>query len=111
MKTPILTHTTFQKLFNSLKARILFSFGFLFILTLVALKTVELYGLPFSDFIGNYKYKRYEAFRFINLIADLKKEQLLQWMEERRGDSAVIAGRIDVEKIKRLYKMIYEKRS
>jgi signal transduction histidine kinase len=67
-------------------------FGLLFIVSFVTLRAVERFGLPFSGFNGVVEERRSEVFRGLKLTADLKKERLTKWVEERRDDSAVLAA-------------------
>lgn len=77
-------------LFN-LRSRMFMAFGALFIIILVMLKCIEIKGIPFTNFGGEYLQQQSEVFRNLNLVADLKKERLLQWIEERRDDTKVLA--------------------
>ncbi len=74
-----------------LQGKMLFSFGLLFVLTLTAINLVNLYGVPFTDFRGELKRNEIEALRNLNLVADLKKERLMLWLEERLDDTEVVA--------------------
>lgn len=69
----------------------LLSFGLLFVVVLAGVQWVQLAGVPFTDFRGAVREARMEAFRDLNLAADLKSERLLRWLEERRDDVRVIA--------------------
>lgn len=51
-----------------------------------------MYGMPFTDFTGEYGQHRDIEFQNLNLIAELKKERLLRWIEERKDDARVIAN-------------------
>ncbi|MDR4504228.1 MAG: EAL domain-containing protein [Candidatus Scalindua sp.] len=74
----------------SIKSKMLISFGLMFTTLLIIVEFVSIYGIPFTDFDGRKKEQQSEVFRSLNLIADLKKERLLRWMEERRDDTKVI---------------------
>ncbi|MFC1715084.1 sensor histidine kinase [Candidatus Poribacteria bacterium] len=74
-----------------LRAKMLVYFGVLFVLTIAALKCVEFYGIPFTPSDGAYRIWQSEEFKQLDLVADLKKERLKRWIEERRGDTRVIA--------------------
>jgi signal transduction histidine kinase len=65
-------------------------FGLLFAAFFAAFFVIERYGLPLSGFEGHVEEKRTEAFKSLSLAADLKKERLLRWLEERRDDAVVI---------------------
>jgi len=75
-----------------LRVKMLVYFGLLFVLTIATLKWVESYGIPFTSFDGEYQMWQSEQFKQLNLVADLKKERLKRWLDERRGDAEMIAG-------------------
>lgn len=72
--------------------KILAYFLTLFIAMMVLLFLGLRYGLPFTGFKGLYESVRLEAFNHFSLVADLKKERLLHWLEERRDDARILAG-------------------
>lgn len=74
-----------------LRTRMVLSFGLLFVVVLAGVQWAELAGIPFTEFRGEIREARMEAFRDLNLAADLKSERLLRWLEERRDDVRVIA--------------------
>ena len=83
---------TDQKGFTfGLRSRMLLSFGALFVAVLAAMSLAHVYGLPFTPFEGEYRQHQSEAFENLNLVADLKKERLLRWIEERKDDARVIS--------------------
>ena len=57
---------------------------------------VYLQGVPFTSYQGRIENQREETFKGLNLVADRKKEQLLRWIDERRGDTLVTAGNASV---------------
>jgi PAS domain S-box-containing protein len=69
----------------------LLSFGLLFVLAITTLQLVELYGVPFTGIEGEIEQTRREVFENLNLVADLKKERLLRWLDERRGDAELVS--------------------
>ncbi len=75
----------------SLGRRIFFYFGLLFAAMLAALELVFLFGLPFLDYDGEYNTYRNDAFRTLNLAADLKKERLVYWLNELQIDARAIS--------------------
>ncbi|MEE8472450.1 MAG: HAMP domain-containing protein, partial [Dehalococcoidia bacterium] len=75
----------------SLRAKMLLSFGLLFAVVLLALKYVEFYGIPFTNFGGEVRQQEADVFKGLDLIADLKKERLMRWLEERRGDVRMLS--------------------
>ena len=64
-----------------------FSVTFMLVLALVEL--VSIYGLIFTTYSGRQGQQREEAFASLDLIADLQKERLERWLEERRDDARV----------------------
>ncbi len=81
---------TQHRFFMSIKTKMLISFGLMFTTMLIIVELVSIYGIPFTNFDGEKKEHQSNVFRSLNLIADLKKERLLRWMEERRDDTKVI---------------------
>lgn len=77
--------------FFSIRSKMLIYFGSMFIMILIIFVLSEIFGIPFTTFKGEYKQHQSEVFQNLNLFADLKKERLLRWMEERRDDSKVIS--------------------
>ena len=78
-------------IFFSLRSKMLIYFGLLVVLTIAALKWMELYGIPLTSFGGEYKTWQSEEFKQLSLVADLKKERLLHWIDERKGDTKAVA--------------------
>lgn len=72
----------------SFRVRMLVSFGALFALGLIASGISSLYGIPFTEFRGEYGLRRSEALRDLNLLADTRKAELLHLIAERQGDAA-----------------------
>jgi len=80
-----------QKPFRSIRTRLVVHFSLLFAVILFAVKLIGIFGIPFTPYSGTWGQERDEVFRSLDLIADLKKERLLRWIEERRDDTHVIA--------------------
>ncbi|MCP4271487.1 MAG: hypothetical protein GY781_05890, partial [Gammaproteobacteria bacterium] len=78
-------------LFLSIRSKMLIYFGSAFTLILILFVLSEMFGVPFTNFKGEYKQHQYEVFLNLNLVADLKKERLKNWIEERRGDARVLS--------------------
>jgi hypothetical protein len=77
---------------NSLRTRMFLGFGLLFIISFITLRAIERFGLPFSGYNGLVEERRSEVFRGLELTADLKKERLTKWVEERKDDSVILAA-------------------
>ena len=78
-------------LFLSIRSKVFIYFGSIFTITLVLFVLSEMFGIPFTNFKGEYEQHQSDVFRNLNLVADLKKERLKLWMEERRGDARVLS--------------------
>ncbi|MEF9427371.1 MAG: cache domain-containing protein, partial [Candidatus Mariimomonas ferrooxydans] len=59
---------------------------------MVAIVFINIYGVPFTSYAGRQGQRRIEAFKSLSLIADLKKERLLRWIEERNDDIHVFSS-------------------
>ncbi len=80
-----------RNLMTTLRMRIFLVFGLLFAAVVTADLVIERTGVSFLSFEGRNREKQREIFRALNLTADLKKERLLYWIEEREADSKMIA--------------------
>lgn len=76
--------------FLSIRSKMLIYFGSMFLMILIIFVLSELFGVPFTTFKGEYKQHQSEVFQNLNMVADLKKERLLRWIEERRDDSKIL---------------------
>ena len=98
--------------FYSLKTRMLVSFSLLLFIALGSVELAYIYGVPFTDHGGEFKEHQTDAFRDLNLIADLKKERMLRWIEERKDDSMVFAQSVmHNRQIKRLVSLLHAETS
>lgn len=78
-------------LFSSLRARMLLYFGLAFGSAFLLVSLVFTFGVPFTDYAGEYKAEESEAFKKLDMAADQKKNRLERWLLERRGDARVLA--------------------
>ncbi len=76
---------------RGIRSRMLIFFGLVFVMSVAGLQWTQLYGLPIGGFEGQAAELRREALADLSLVADLKKERLLRWLEERRDDVRVLA--------------------
>ena len=76
---------------RTLRMKMFLTFGLLFVVVLLADQAIERFGLPFLSFQGRVTEQRQEVFKALNLTADLKKERLRFWLDERIADSSVVA--------------------
>lgn len=85
-------------------------FGGLFAATYIIGTLVELHGIPYTNFRGEYNSQQEEAFRQLNLVADLKKARLQRWIKERKADIAVFSKDVQFSfEVGRLFETIREK--
>ena len=75
-----------RKFFYSLRAQILACFLTVSFFSIVPVSYIYIFGIPSSRFSGIMEETERKSFAQLNLIADLKKEQLKQWFDERRVD-------------------------
>jgi PAS domain S-box-containing protein len=83
--------------FGSIRAKLVVVFCLLFIVVTVATQLIGLWGIPFSSYNGRLGEEATRAFHKLNLIADIKKEQLLLWINERRRDAQGLASNLLVQ--------------
>ncbi|MCF6149401.1 MAG: HAMP domain-containing protein [Candidatus Kuenenia sp.] len=76
----------------SIRTRMLFYFGLLFAIILTIILLIGIYGVPFTNFTGEYGQHKDIEFGNLSLIAELKKERLLRWIEERQDNVRVISN-------------------
>lgn len=77
--------------FSSIRAKLLVYFILLFTTMITVIELARIYGVPLTNIEGEYRVEQNRAFKNLNLVADMKKERLMRWMEERRDDSDIIA--------------------
>lgn len=73
---------------STFRAKMLVYFGLIFAAGLFAAGISGVYGIPFTDYRGEYGLARAEAIRELNLLADAKKAELMRLVAERQGDAA-----------------------
>lgn len=78
--------------FSGVGKKLVLSFSVLFIVILLASKWINLMGLPFLGYEGRRGEYRDQAFKTLSLVADMKKEWLLNWISERRFDARAITN-------------------
>ena len=66
-------------------------FGLSFVLMFMTFLVTNFWGIPFTGIKGEYAVKEKDALREVNLVADLKKNELKQYLLERRGDALVFS--------------------
>lgn len=93
----------------SLQSKIVLYFGLMFIIVITLIEVVKFYGVPFTNFEGEYRALKSEALGKLNLVADLKKERLQRWIEERNDGMDVIAQSTLVKNSIKQLKQIIQK--
>ncbi len=94
-------------LFTSIRTKMLVLFVLIFSVTLILIGVLRTYGIPFTAYTGELRFERSEVFKHLGLVADLKKERISRWIEERQGDArATTESEILGAGIKRLQDMI-----
>ncbi len=74
---------------KSIGVKLIVSFSLLFVAVLTVTEIAGIKGVPFTLYPGRQEHHRAKAFESLELIADLKQERLLRWIEERRADAYV----------------------
>ncbi|HIJ83857.1 MAG TPA: methyl-accepting chemotaxis protein, partial [Magnetococcales bacterium] len=77
--------------FHSIRSQMILGFVILFIPIVLLLEFVSISGIPMTEWHGFQGIEIEQGFRYLDLIADTKKERLLRWLEERKGDARIIA--------------------
>jgi len=76
-----------KDMFFSLRSRMIFWFGILFVSFIAVESILVVYGIPFTDYKSFFhSHIEQETFDSLNQIADIKKELSLAWLEERKND-------------------------
>ena len=84
-------HPAKKNFFFSIRSKMILYFGLMFTMILTIVGLTEMYGIPYTNYGGEFLQHRQNAFQSLNLIADLKKERLSRWIEERRDDTRVLS--------------------
>jgi signal transduction histidine kinase len=100
---------TIRRRLFSLRSKMAVSFGLLFVTVLVVVSLVRTFGIPFTEDSGSYGQERSDVLKNLSLIADLKKERLLFWLQERRSDSLILSLNEAVESSVRNLQDVVEK--
>ncbi|MBF0336726.1 MAG: PAS domain S-box protein [Nitrospirae bacterium] len=79
---------TFKFSFN---IRIFLAFGVLIVVTILSSVCVYLFGIPYTGIEGIYKKNTYQAEDNLKTFADLKKQQLVDWINDRIEDAEIIS--------------------
>ncbi len=82
---------------HTLRSIMIISFGALVISVVAAVTLAITFGLPFLGYQGLYGAELEFVRQNLGLVAEQKKERLLQWIDERKGDARVLANGIALE--------------
>ncbi len=69
----------------------LLAFSSIFVISFVLVVCASLFGVPFTSYIGAYGEEEKEVFGNLSTIADLKKQILLRWLDERKNNAKALA--------------------
>ncbi len=78
-------------LFNNIRTKLTLYFCIVFVISLSVIEFTDIAGIPFTPHTGSFRQQKAEALKNLSLIADLKKERLMRWLEERRDDIKVLS--------------------
>ncbi|KJR41815.1 hypothetical protein MCHI_002288, partial [Candidatus Magnetoovum chiemensis] len=76
----------------SLRVKIFSVFTFLFLITLIVLPITYLYGIPFTNIKGVYIKDQLSVLYNLSIIADIKKDAVIQLINTQRYDGKAIAA-------------------
>jgi PAS domain S-box-containing protein len=76
----------------TIKLRLAIWYSVLIVAILSAVGLTTNLGLPFFSYGGRRTLERERIFNNLNLVADLKKEQMVRWLEERSNDAVVLSN-------------------
>ena len=74
-----------------LRTRMALSFGALFTVILLLVSLIRTFGMPWTSDTGSFGDARTLVLRQLSLFADLEKDRLLLWLDERKSDAASLA--------------------
>ncbi|NIR47614.1 PAS domain S-box protein [candidate division KSB1 bacterium] len=81
-----------RKLFGSIRTKLAVYFSIMGTMILIAAGLTDIMGLPFAAYSGRLGQQKAEAFRSLELVANVKKDWLLRWIEDLRDDIRVTAN-------------------
>jgi len=76
-------------IFKSIRTKLIVYFCSMFMVCMIAVVLIDVYGIPFTAYDGKWNQARSGSFKSLSLVADLKKEHILRWIQERRNDAEV----------------------
>ncbi len=76
---------------HSYRTKLIASFTAILGLMLTVTLLIQLFGMPYSGYRGIYHQIENENARTLSLGADMAKDRLVSWFDERRGNATVLA--------------------
>jgi len=80
-----------KPLLKSLNSKIFVYFTLLFSFSLAVILMVELFGIPNTSNHGSIRNNEMNALKQLNIIADLEKDRVTEWLQERKKLAKVLA--------------------
>ena len=77
---------------SGIRAKLIVCFSLLFAAVLIVVELTAIQGIPYTPHIGRIKQHRTETFQNLNLIADMKRDRLMRWLQEFRDDIATFSN-------------------
>ncbi len=81
-----------QRPFPSVRTKLTVYFSLMAVAILAAIQLTNIVGVPFTAYSGMQGQQRAEAFKSLELVADLNKERLLRLIKQQRDDIRVAAN-------------------
>gem|GEM_PF-943590 len=75
-----------------LRWKLLLSVGAVLTVTLVLVSLARTFGIPFTDYSGSFGRQRAAALSGLGQLADLKRDQFIQWLNERRDFAEALSN-------------------
>ncbi|HAU37787.1 MAG TPA: hypothetical protein DCX07_08735 [Phycisphaerales bacterium] len=98
--------------FLGLRFRMAICFGLLLMGVMTGILLSVAFGFPLTNWDGVYGHEQTSAATHLNVVADLKKERFLLWLEQRKANVRALSQNGIVEKsVKELERMVREKRA
>ena len=87
-----------KNLIFSLRSKIVFYIIIPFLTVIILSGILQVFGIPFTNVKGSYGDKKSAIFNNLNSVADLKKNKLSNWINERIYDIKFIANSSTLKK-------------
>jgi signal transduction histidine kinase/CheY-like chemotaxis protein len=84
---------------RTIRGKIIIGFSSLYVLLLIILQMVLLYGLPFHFYNGAIKETTTQQLEVLSSIADSRKELLEEWIHSRRHNASTIADNPSIQRL------------